>query len=436
MQYKSYHNQDRSQYDIGTILIYLILCAIGVLTIYSSVFSENAAWFDFSKPYTKQLIFMGISLFIGIIILYTESNLFFHLGYVIFGLVIALTAGTFVFGATVNGAQAWYKIGSIQLQPAEFAKIGAVLGLAKFLGSYGVKLDSLRNYGIAFLFLFIPMGIVLAQNDTGSALVFLSLILVLYRFGLPGWLLGIGVSYIVLFSVLMIISKHEVILGLKSQYFLIAILTLIFGVVITLFARSNRKLITVLSILYISYIGFVMVANFAFNSLKGYQKRRIQLIYGLIEDRRGTGYNLFQSKVAIGSGQLTGKGYLAGTQTKLNFVPEPSTDFIFCTLAEETGFIGSSLFVLLYLYFLYRLAIMAERQNSRFARAYGYGVFSILLFHFIINVGMTMGMVPTIGIPLPFISYGGSSLLAFTILLFIFIKLDANRGNEVSVDLR
>jgi rod shape determining protein RodA len=179
-----------------------------------------------------------------------------------------------------------------------------------------------------------------------------------------------------------------------------------------------------------------MVANFAFNSLKGYQKRRIQLIYGLIEDRRGTGYNLFQSKVAIGSGQLTGKGYLGGTQTKLNFVPEPSTDFIFCTLAEETGFIGSSLFVLLYLYFLYRLAIMAERQNSRFARAYGYGVFSILLFHFIINVGMTMGMVPTIGIPLPFISYGGSSLLAFTILLFIFIKLDANRGNEVSVDLR
>ncbi len=372
----------------------------------------------------------------GIIILYTESTLFFHLGYVIFGLVIALTAGTFLFGATVNGAQAWYKIGGIQLQPAEFAKIGAVLGLSKYLGSYGVRLDSLRNYGIAFLFLFIPMGIVLAQNDTGSALVFLSLILVLYRFGLPGWLLGIGVSYIVLFSVLMLISKNEALLGLRPEYFLIAVITLIFIVLGALLARNNRKLITVLSILYISYVGFVMVANFAFNSLKGYQKRRIQLIYGLIEDRRGTGYNLFQSKVAIGSGQLTGKGYLGGTQTKLNFVPEPSTDFIFCTLAEETGFIGSSLFVLLYLYFLYRLAIMAERQNSRFARAYGYGVFSILLFHFIINVGMTMGMVPTIGIPLPFISYGGSSLLAFTILLFIFIKLDANRGNEVSVDLR
>jgi len=436
MQYKSYHNQDRSQYDIGTILIYLILCIVGILTIYSSVFSENAAWFDFKMPYTKQLIFLGISVFMGIIILYTESNLFFHLGYVIFGLVIALTAGTFLFGATVNGAQAWYKIGGIQLQPAEFAKIGAVLGLSKYLGSYGVRLDSLRNYGIAFLFLFIPMGIVLAQNDTGSALVFLSLILVLYRFGLPSWLLGIGVSYIVLFSVLMLISKNEALLGLRPEYFLIAVITLIFIVLGALLARNNRKLITVLSILYISYVGFVMVANFAFNSLKGYQKRRIQLIYGLIEDRRGTGYNLFQSKVAIGSGQLTGKGYLGGTQTKLNFVPEPSTDFIFCTLAEETGFIGSSLFVLLYLYFLYRLAIMAERQNSRFARAYGYGVFSILLFHFIINVGMTMGMVPTIGIPLPFISYGGSSLLAFTILLFIFIKLDANRGNEVSVDLR
>jgi len=436
MQYKSYHNQDRSQYDIGTILIYIVLCLVGIFTIYSSVFSENAAWFDFSKPYTKQLIFLGLSLFIGIVILYTESNLFFHLGYVIFGLVLALTAGTFLFGATVNGAQAWYKIGSIQLQPAEFAKIGAVLGLSKFLGTYGVRLESMRNYTIAFLFLFIPMGIVLAQNDTGSALVFLSLILVLYRFGLPGWILGIGVSYIILFSALMILSKHETIIGLSPQLFLILFLTLIFGGAVTLIAKKSRKLLVLLSILYISYIGFIFVANFAFDSLKGYQKRRIQLIYGLIEDRRGTGYNLFQSKVAIGSGQLTGKGYLQGTQTKLNFVPEPSTDFIFCTLAEETGFLGSALFVLLYLYFLYRLAIMAERQNSKFARAYGYGVFSILLFHFIINVGMTMGMVPTIGIPLPFISYGGSSLLAFTILLFIFIKLDANRGNEVSVDLR
>lgn len=435
MQYKSYNNTDRSQYDIGTLFIYLLLCLVGVFTIYSSVFNEGLALMDISQPYTKQLIFFGISLFIGVVILYTETNVFFHIGYVVFGIVLLLTLGTFVFGAKVNGAQAWYKIGSIQLQPAELAKLGAVLGLSKFLGTYGIRLDNLINYAIASIFLLVPMGIVLAQNDTGSALVFLSLVLVLYRFGLPGWILGIGVSYIVVFSILMLTKPIDNIWGLQPKFFIAIVLFLIFGFIIYLL-RRNKGLLLPLVLLFFSYLVFIFGADYAYNQLKDYQKKRIELIFGLIEDRQGTGYNLFQSKVAIGSGQMTGKGFLEGTQTKLNFVPEPSTDFIFCTLAEETGFLGSAAFVLLYLYFLYRIALMAERQNSRFARAYGYGVFSILLFHFIINIGMTMGMVPTIGIPLPFISYGGSSLLAFTMLLFIFIKLDANRGNEVSIDLR
>lgn len=432
----SVYKDDRSQYDLPIILLYITFCVIGILTIYSSTYSESSNWLNIKQEHSKQLLFFGISIFIGTIILFTQSSLFYHLAYGIFGAVILLTAGTFVFGASIHGAQAWYKIGSIQLQPAEFAKLGAALGLARYLGTYGVQLKTLKSYAFAFIFLVIPMGIVLAQNDTGSALVFFSLFLVLYRFGLPGSILGFGASLVVLFSVLMLLSKHETILSIEPRWFIIIIVTLIFVVIGYYVYQKAKNYLKYVIFLLIFYIGFILVAQFAFDQLKGYQKRRIQLIYGLIEDNRGTGYNLNQSKIAIGSGMLTGKGYLEGTQSKQNYVPEPSTDFIFCTLAEETGFLGSMIFVGLYIFFMYRLVIMAERQNSKFARAYGYGVFSIFLFHFFINVGMTMGMVPTIGIPLPFISYGGSSLLAFTILLFIFIKLDANRGNEVSIDLR
>lgn len=436
MNSQSVYKDDRSQYDFPVVLIYIALCLIGIFTIYSSTFSETSSWLNLKQEHTKQLLFFGISCFMATIILYTQPKLFFHLAYGIFVAVLLLTAGTFVFGSSINGAQAWYKIGSIQLQPAEFAKLGAVLGLSRFLGTYGVRLQGYKNYLFAFLFLLLPMGIVLAQNDTGSALVFFSLFLVLYRFGLSGWILGFGVSLIVLFSTLMLLSKRESILFLEPRWFVIALLIVIFSIVAYFVYQRSKKSLKYIIFLLVFYIGFVLVAQFGFDQLKGYQQRRIQLIYGLIEDNRGTGYNLNQSKIAIGSGLFTGKGFLEGTQSKQNFVPEPSTDFIFCTLAEETGFIGSVLFITLYLYFMYRLIIMAERQNSRFARAYGYGVFSIFLFHFFINVGMTMGMVPTIGIPLPFISYGGSSLLAFSILLFVFIKLDANRGNEVSIDLR
>ena len=431
----SFYKSDRSQYDLPVIFLYIFFCLAGILTIYSSTYSEASNWLSLKQEHTKQLLFFGISLFVGTIILFTQPKLFFYLAYGIFVAVILLTAGTFVFGSSIHGAQAWYKIGSIQLQPAEFAKIGAAIGLARYLGTYGVQLNSWKSYGLAFVFLLVPMGIVLAQNDTGSALVFFSLFLVLYRFGLPGWILGFGASLVVLFSALMLLSKHETILFLEPRWFIILILGVIFSVIIGLLFRRNRSSIKYFVLLLLFYVGFVLVAQYAFDQLKGYQKRRIQLVYGLIEDNRGTGYNLNQSKIAIGSGQFSGKGFLEGTQSKQNYVPEPSTDFIFCTLAEEGGFIGSVLFVALYIYFMYRLVIMAERQNTKFTRAYGYGVFSIFLFHFFINVGMTMGMVPTIGMPLPFISYGGSSLLAFTILLFVFIKLDANRGNEVSIDL-
>jgi len=425
---------DRAQYDWLTILLYLLFCTIGIFTIYSSVYEQGAEWFDFSMPYAKQLVFFGVSLLVGLVIIYTETNVFFHLAYVVFGLVLLLTLGTFFFGANVNGAQAWYKIGSIQLQPAEFAKLGAVLGLAKYLGTYGVRLDTWKSYLFASIFLILPMALVLAQNDTGSALVFLSLIFVFYRFGLPGVFLGIGFSFIIVFIALMTTSQMDTWMFLPPKVTIVLII-LILLLAIGYLMRLRKNGWVIMTVLYIAYLGFTFGVDAAYDQLKGYQKRRIELIFGLIEDRRGTGYNLWQSKVAIGSGQITGKGFLNGTQTKLKFVPERSTDYIFCTYAEETGFLGSALFIILYIYFLYRIVIMAERQRTRFARAYGYGVFSIFLFHFLINIGMTMGIVPTIGIPLPFISYGGSSLLAFTILLFIFIKLDGNRGNEVSVDL-
>jgi rod shape determining protein RodA len=429
------YKDDRSQYDLPMIIMYFVLATIGILTIYSSTYSDTSSWFNLKQEHSKQLLFFGISIFIGVVILFTQTSLFYYLAYGLFAAVILLTAGTFIFGSSINGAQAWYKIGSIQLQPAEFAKLGAALGLARYLGTYGVQLNSLKSYAIAFVFLIVPMGIVLAQNDTGSALVFFSLFLVLYRFGLPGWILGFGASLVVLFSILMLLSKHETIFSLEPRWFIIGLLFVVFSIVGYFVYQRAKKSLKYVIFLLVFYIGFVLMAQFAFDQLKGYQKRRIQLIYGLIEDNRGTGYNLNQSKIAIGSGLLTGKGFLEGTQSKQNYVPEPSTDFIFCTLAEESGFLGSMLFVALYVFFMYRLVVMAERQNTKFARAYGYGVFSIFLFHFFINVGMTMGMVPTIGIPLPFISYGGSSLLAFTILLFVFIKLDANRGNEVSIDL-
>ncbi len=434
MSYNNYANSDRTSIDWSIILVYLLLCIIGIFSIYSSVFEPEAQWFNFEMPYAKQLIFFGISVFIATVIIYTESTLFFHIGYIAFVLLILLTLGTFFFGAKVHGAQAWYKIGSFQMQPAEFAKLGTVLALSKFLGTYGVRLDSLKNYAITFLFILIPVGIVLAQNDTGSALVFLSLIFVLYRFGLPSIFLTIGFSFVLIFIFLMLTSRTEQILLLSPKILLTLIIFIILGI-IGYYIRFNKKGIILISILFTIYTIFIFGVDLAYNQLKEYQKKRIELIFGLIEDKKDVGYNLWQSKVAIGSGQMVGKGFLNGTQTKLKFVPERSTDYIFCTYAEETGFLGSFAFILLYTFFLYKLVIMSERQNTRFARAYGYGVFSIFLFHFFINIGMTIGIVPTIGIPLPFISYGGSSLLAFTILLFIFIKLDGNRSNEVSVDI-
>jgi rod shape determining protein RodA len=331
--------------------------------------------------------------------------------------MLLMLAAVLVVGTEISGSRSWFQIGSIAIQPAEFAKFATCLALARYLSSYSTDFGSLKAKVISLVIIFTPAVMVLLQNDTGSAVVYAALILVLYREGLSGSLLLLGVYVVLLFILTVLINQYYVAGGL-------VILTVI---ILIMSGRLRKKWLTISAIAVIS-VGFIFSVDYAFNNiLEPHQRTRINVLLGVEMDLHGAGYNVNQSKIAIGSGGLTGKGFLKGTQTKYDFVPEQSTDFIFCTIGEEWGFLGSSVVIILYVLLLYRLILLAERQRSNFSRIYGYGVASILFFHFTVNIGMTLGLVPVIGIPLPFISYGGSSLWAFTILLFIFIKLDANR---------
>jgi rod shape determining protein RodA len=308
-------------------------------------------------------------------------------------------------------------IGSVAFQPAEFAKFATCLALARYLSSYATDINVLRTKIISTVLIFTPAIFILLQNDTGSAVVYIALILVLYREGLSGYFLISGVIVVILFIMTLLIN----------QYIMALILTVL-AVLLYYYNRFLRKKWWIIVLIWVASVGVVFTVDYVFdNLLEDHQKTRINVLLGKELDPKGAGYNVNQSKIAIGSGGLIGKGFLQGTQTKYNFVPEQSTDFIFCTVGEEWGFVGSTAVIALFVYLLYRLIKMAERQRSDFSRIYGYGVISILFFHFLVNIGMTIGLVPVIGIPLPFFSYGGSSLWAFTILLFIFIKLDANR---------
>lgn len=307
------------------------------------------------------------------------------------------------------------------MQPAEFAKFGAALALARYLSGYNIKFKERRTQIIAFTISFLPLLIILFQNETGSALVFGAFIFVLYREGLPGYFLFIGFMGIV-FSVLAL---------LIPSIYLVIVIGIMAGL-FTLVIRRTRQSLLILAGVTLLVMGYVSVVGYAFeNVLQPHQKSRINVLLGKEVDLKGAGYNVMQSKIAIGSGGFFGKGFLEGTQNKFRFVPEQSTDFIFCTIGEEYGFLGSLVFIVLYMLLLWRIIYLADRQRYKFNRIYGYSVASILFFHFLINIGMTLGLMPVIGIPLPFISYGGSSLLSFTILLFIFIRLDSNKVNEL-----
>lgn len=414
-------NNQRSLFfnvDWFVILTYLVLCIFGWFNIHAAVYDpEHPSIIDLDTNYGKQLIFIISAVIIGFTILILDSKFFNTFSPIFYGLTLMLLVLVLIIGRNVGGNQAWIPIGSFRLQPSEFAKFTTCLLLAKYLGSSTIKVQDLRAQLIAAFIILIPTALILLQPDAGSALTFSSLILVLYREGLSGYFLIIEGLSIILFILTVLYNKYYVLLGVLA----------LAGWFIYLY-RKNRRTITVLGLGVIFSVIFIFSVDFAYNSiLKPHQKSRIDVILGKVNDPRGMGYNLNQSKIAIGSGGLWGKGYLQGTQTKYNFVPEQSTDFIFCTVGEEWGFAGCFVVIGLYLFLLLRIITIAERQRSSFPRIYGYGVASILFFHFFINIGMTIGLIPVIGIPLPFLSYGGSSLWSFTILLFILLKFDSNR---------
>ena len=404
--------------DWFVILTYLTLCIIGWFNIHAAVYdADNPSIIDLDTNYGKQLIFIVSAVIIGLVILLLDGKFFNAFSPVFYGITLLLLVLVLIIGRNVGGNQAWIPIGSFRLQPSEFAKFATCLLLARYLSSSTVKVQDIRTQIIAAFIILIPTALILLQPDAGSALTFSALILVLYREGLSGYFLVIEGLSILLFILTVLYNKYYVIIGVVA-----------FAGLLIYFFRKNRKMITVFSFGLLFSILFIFSVDFAYNSiLKPHQKNRIDVILGKVNDPRGIGYNLNQSKIAIGSGGMWGKGYLQGTQTKYNFVPEQSTDFIFCTVGEEWGFAGCFVVIGLYLFLLLRIIVIAERQRSPFSRIYGYGVASILFFHFFINIGMTIGLIPVIGIPLPFLSYGGSSLWSFTILLFILLKLDSNR---------
>ena len=403
--------------DWWSVLMYTVLVIIGWLNIYAALFNENYELIDFSQKYGRQLIWISIAILIAIFILFFNWKFFEGFAYLIYIMSLLSLVGVLLFGIEVNGAKSWFDFGFTRIQPAEFAKVACCLALAKFLSKLNMSLEKAKNKIIATALILLPVIFIILQNDTGSALVYSTFTLVLYRFGLPANLLIIGIVTTILFVTSIIVSKIV----------LIVILSVIAIFFFIISSRKIRELIIISSLLTMC-IGFIYSVDYAFERvLEPHHVIRIKVLLGQESDPHGSGYNVNQSMIAIGSGGFAGKGYLNGTQTKFNFVPEQSTDFIFCTIGEEWGFIGSTFLLLLYLAFLFRLLYLAERQRSVFSKVFGYGVVSIFFFHIAINIAMTIGLAPVIGIPLPFISYGGSSLWGFTILLFIFLNLDSYR---------
>jgi len=405
--------------DWITIGLWMTLCLIGWFNIHAAVYdAEKPGLFNLATNYGKQSIYIFTALIIGICILIIDSRFFISSAPIIYILVILLLIATLVVGRSVGGNQSWIPLGSFRLQPSEFGKLATCLLLAYYLSNQTNKTPNMKTLMIGAAIVFLPIALVMLQKDTGSALVFFSLIFVFYREGYIGSsVLIIGGLAILLFVLALLIN----------QWILIGIIALICGFFAFMMRKKRKNIINIAIFFAFSSI-YILSVDFAYNQiLKPHQRNRIDVILGKIEDLRGEGYNLNQSKIAIGSGQLFGKGYLQGTQTKYNFVPEQSTDFIFCTVGEEWGFVGSVILISIYVALLLRIVNIAERQRTAFARIYAYGVASILFFHFFINLGMTIGLVPVIGIPLPFISYGGSSLWSFTILLFILLRFDSSR---------
>lgn len=458
--------------DWWSVGFFIVIVLLGWFNIFAAVYNEeHNSIIDFTQQYGKQAIWIATSLFIALVILLTDSTIYSLFATPFFIILLLITFSVSFFGKEINGQKAWFEISWIRIQPSEFLKFAVNLSLAKFISTYNFKIHTLKNLLIISSMIFIPMGIVLLQHDTGTAIVFTSFIFVLYREGLTPYVLFFGVVSIILFIMSLLVEQITIIyvllvaalilftflngqlryiltgigifigsfallyganfifkLNIDYKFLLIGISAIVSMVYMIIGKVKKIKYAFIIGLFLIGSISFSFTVEYIFNKvLEPHQQARINELLGKTNDLKGVGYNVNQSKIAIGSGSLWGKGFLQGTQTKYNFVPEQSTDFIFCTVGEEHGFVGSSLLLIIYSLFLLRLIQIAERQRLVFSRIYGYGVVSILFFHLTINIGMTIGLIPVIGIPLPFFSYGGSSLWSFTILLFIFLKLDADR---------
>ena len=409
--------------DWLVLLIYLLLVSFGITNIYSSTFDANQPeLFNLSRSIGKQMIFFIVSLATGIFVLAAPVKIFERFASVIYLGIILLLIGLYPFGNTISGARSWYNFGGIGLQPAEFAKVAVALAVAKLLSEIQIDIRRFSSLLQILLIIALPMGLILIQPDAGSALVFGAFIFVLFREGFP-------VTYILVTAGMIFFFILTLISPLPFVY-----VSIIF-VIISLYFFSKKVNKKVAFLPYLMFIllssGYVYSVDYIFNEIFEQRHRdRFNIILGKEVDTQGIGYNLNQSKIAIGSGGWEGKGFLQGTQTKGGFVPEQHTDYIFSTIGEEWGFLGSVSVVLLFSLLILRILSRAEAQKNKFARIYAYSVASIIFVHFFVNIGMSIGLVPTIGIPLPFISYGGSSLMAFTVLIFIYLNLDANRMNE------
>ncbi|HUX54392.1 MAG TPA: rod shape-determining protein RodA [Williamwhitmania sp.] len=459
--------------DWQLVFIYMLLVFMGWLNIYAAVYNDgHQSIFDFTQRYGMQLLWIAAAFILAIFILAIDSKFFFVFAYPLYGISILMLIAVLIFGKEINGARSWIFIGKLGgIQPSEFAKVTAVLALSRLVSTYGFTFKKFSGYLKVSAILALPMLLILLQPDAGSVLVFFALILMLYREGLSGWIIAMMALSVVLFvfslkfgvlavavsllvvtmvALWLIIRKSTLVAGIAigitmlsvGLYYLsrmvgftlsplMAILVSVTVVSpVALYHAYKAKMLSLLMVVvfFFTSLGFSYSVNYIFNNvMEQHHRDRIEDLLGIASNPLGWGYNLHQSKVAIGSGGFFGKGYLQGTQTKFNFVPEQSTDFIFCTVGEEWGFVGSLTVIGLFVLLFIRIQRLAERQKQAFSRMYGYGVLSILFFHVVVNISMTIGLMPVIGIPLPFFSYGGSSLWSFTALLFIFIKLNTDR---------
>ncbi len=400
--------------DWSSVIIYGVLVLLGWLNIYSSSLSSMEGTSE------KQFLFIALTIPLIFIVLFVDGKFYEKYASIIYGVSLLSLIGLFAFGKTIAGQRCWYGFGSFTLQPSEFAKAATALALAKYLSDTQINLSYTNRQIQALAIVCLPVLLILPQPDPGSALIYSSFFLVLYREGLPPWYIWTGFSAIILFVLTLLLQPQYVIL-----------LALLVIVIVHIKSRLADRNIVLSAILFTLISGFVLSVNYVFtNVFKQHHRDRFNILLGKSVDMKGIGYNTNQSEIAIGSGGFFGKGFLEGTQTKGGFVPEQHTDYIFTTVGEEWGFLGSLVVIALFVTLLLRIIYLAERQKTKFSRVYGYCVAGILFIHFFVNIAMVVGIFPTIGVPLPFFSYGGSGLWGFTILLFIFLKMDANKVNE------